>query len=168
MPVIEERFIDFIDQTVSQWPVRRERTWHERQYSDALLDHIGRHVRFADAARSRMVGVRRADLYLVKRNDGTVGLFPARDPKWSVVQPEEAVAVEVKLDLRQRREMLRLEAQMRDYLKAISPSDRLIVLLLGQTRPEYVRALRAQEEETRCDDARYRNSRRMRVIELTF
>lgn len=156
------RLIDRVVDALQGTTPRRQHTWDERNYSDGLHRHLRRHFGLVERSRMHVPG-RRADLLIT--NSPTRGLAThAGVPRARFSPEEEAVVVEVKLDLRSSSEFKRLNDQMNDYHCSLSEHARMVVLLLGDTRDDFVSELEARAERERRDDSVYRRSRWFRLL----
>lgn len=160
------------------WRPGRNPSWAERNYSDALKDLLN--ARFPLVAsdvppvRRRARGRRGQELNFARRSKFVSPRRDLRDERTIRRRPDIRIAtatvttyVELKLDLRSSAEMARLIEQIDDIL--VEEQRRLIVVLMGDTRSEFVDELREFEEETRTSlpDA-IEPSRRLRVVRTPF
>jgi hypothetical protein len=124
--------VEALLQAVKGWKPRRFVAWSERQYSDHLFDFLqGRLDPSVAVERSRYLTdrSRRPDLRLAfETPSGTERLF-----------------VEAKLDLGGEGEYRRLQEQIGTYMNRVEPPvSRLLVLVVGTCRADYVTRLDAQ------------------------
>jgi hypothetical protein len=159
-------FVEQVIEAITTWNPLSNRRWHERDYSDLLFLHLNSSLGVAEVNRSRVVGNRRADLLVLQREGQAYTFLGQSVP--ALLATDAAVVIEAKLHLQTKRELDRLQAQVSDYRKMLNSESRVVVLLLGDTRPAFVRTVQSLSAESRIDDAAFRSSRQVRVVLKPF
>lgn len=130
---------------VEAWAPKEQAGWGENDYRDELKRWLGDRIGGVpvSVAKSKYLsnGLRRPDLRIrfCTSSSGRLKLEDGRS--------DEVVYVEMKLNLQTPRELTRLKRQIEDILGVTErPLRRLLVLLVGSTKQEFVPDLEALEK----------------------